>query len=85
MKVFDKLYIYKTLSQSTNYVEFFNQPCRLERVVEKFYTIYFQIKTLIEFVFSCWMQFILYKRNWIVTLVESGIPRNKSIMSLTEK
>ena len=59
VKAFGKLYMIKTLGQSTNNLGSSNQPCRLKRAIEKLCTIHFQVGTLIRIAFSRRMRFML--------------------------
>lgn len=84
VKQFGNLYVYSSLGQWTNNVGSSNQPCRLKRAIEKLSTIHFQVGTLLCFVFSRQMRYLLHDRTLRTTPVKVKAPRKKRSFASTE-
>ena len=84
VKGFGNLSVYSTLGQLTNNVGSTNEPCRLQRAIDKLCTIHFQVGTLIRFAFSARMRFMLSECTLVITPVELDAPTNKRPMPSTK-
>ena len=84
VKGFGNLSVYSTLGQLTNNVGSTNEPCPLQRAIDKLCTIHFQVGILIRFAFSARMRFMLSECTLVITPVELDAPTNKRPMPSTE-
>lgn len=84
VKSFGNLYVCSTLDQLTHSIGSSNEPCRLQRAIEKLCTIHFHVGTLVRFAYSARMRFLLSERTLVIKTVERDAPTNKRPMPSTE-